>query len=568
MNGSSTDEKNDGIEVFENCSNRRLKPPVESRIISIDELELMDPSNHQLPELETDQSGSGSEFLLLDPPPDVRYPLAQYPTSEAEQMRSIDDCLINHDHFSYPKPSARPLSFWPCLVQLVCTGLVAKFFFNSWFFLNFLTVDSVISGLIFLINYYGLPMDWCLYQESTGKRYCYYLLISLCYYNVTGLLWFDYRQHSLPWRQISLVLLSTPMVISRIANLPWFLRFYHFLRNEVYFLVKYLASKKVAGLINKIGIQYLNNHPQVKTEELIDLIDKISFQHLVSFLGSCLFASLLFYLELDGVKFYTIIFRQYYFRQYFLGSEQGQLSDRSYVIKMINERQWGKLLDPYALNRLMKFYLELNEVTNGGLLSKGPGITHSLKESSQRFMVNWTVYSLIGLPSSGIWTYGILIWRDRTEFLTVKLVVLMLYIVLSLVSNEQVLFLLVLEINLLLVSNHGFMGLLKDLKKITVSEFRRHTTFKKPTLSKIFYLANFGYWLLYWIAFKFFYHWEAIAILILAWISFRLHHFYYSWSAILLMVLANLWSTVSGSHPLHLFLLNSNVDFLRILCLS
>ena len=236
-----------------------------------------------------------------------------------------------------------------------------------------------------------------------------------------------------------------------------------------------------------------------------------------------------------------------------MGKDELNLNDKSYIVSIIERKEWVKLLDPYTLNRLMKFYLQLNESTNGGILLKQQGLQYIFLQSLKRFTINWTVYSLIGYRSSGIWTYIFYLWRENS-FLSLKLAILSFYILLSINSSEQVLFIFLLEMTLILLANSAFVSILKDLKGIAAKESKRIRLVKERHPLKTYHPINTLYWSVYFLVYNYFFNYQIAIILIIGWIYIRAKYFRPNIS---LVLLSNMWSIVSGAHPFHLFLLNS-----------
>lgn len=470
-----------------------------------------------------------------------------------------------YEHFVYPAIKPQTFNALSLINQCMIIFYSNYFLSSPWMIINLLTADSIIGSIIFLANYYQVDVGNMLYQEPPHMRYLYYFIVSSLYLNLKCLLWIP-----LPGLdRLAILTFSLPWVINRTCNAAPFSKLYSRLHNKMRLWIKLVICKKIANLINRISSDHLNNSPNLKSEELIKFMD-IDIRNCISFIGSCLVASLLLYLEMDGAKIYTIMFRQYYFRQYFLKKEESNLDDGTYISTIINKRDWQKLSDPYTLNRLMTLYLRLNESTNGGLLSNPWSPTDSLKIAFQRFMVSWTFYSLFGYKTSGIWSYSLFLWKDRNSYPLTKLLTIAVYFALSFISNEQVLFLLLLEANLLLVSNRLFIGIIKDLKKIAGRELATNRQLKLTVehfrgywQSNFFFWFGMLYWPTYYLTHKFLFNWELTGVLILVWIFVRLKNSTYGWPFIVAMFLANLWGFSLGGHPAHLFILNLNIDIIN-----
>ena len=501
-----------------------------------------------------------SEFNIDSNDDIVNYTINNDSFNGLDQLRS----QINYDYFTEPKNiNTKPLSYLAIFSQLLISSSISLFFYNNWIIVNMLTIDSIYGSIVFLTEYYQINYQKYFYQEIATIRYFYYIFALTLYYNLTWITWFPIY-FICPFYT---TIFTIPYTINIVSNIKYFQKIYYFLYNEIDFLFKFIFSKKIASIINYIGINHLQSYPNLKAMEIVNNINQLSLKDITNFIFSSIIASVLFYFELDGTRFYTILFRQYYFKQYFLGkNNSSNISDRSYILQIIQQRNWKKLIEPYSLNRLMKLYLQINQSSNGGIFFSQSSSFEQIKHSIGCFMLNWTVYSIIGYRSSGIWTYCLLIWKHRHNYLRLRISLIGIFLILSFICHEQVLLLLILELTMLVTTNQGFFGLLKDLKEAIFRECEYYLSDKKPK-PRVFTKWELSIFLGVWLTYTFFYNFnfQLIQYFIYSiWIIWLCYRSFIKKINIIGLIL-NLYLTISNINPFHFLIINLNYYLIKLI---
>ena len=186
---------------------------------------------------------SSCGFLLLD---DLE---PEIPSFDPDQYTFP----LDHDHFSYPISSHQPYVPVAILFQFFYCFLIAKNACHTWFLIDLLTIDSILCSTVYMSEYYEIDVSPYLFLEQTGKRYSYFSLSTIFYYYSVQLIWID---QNIDFYYLALALTSMPYVVNKIINLTFFRNSYYFVYNKIHFFIKYIISKKISGLINRIGIQY------------------------------------------------------------------------------------------------------------------------------------------------------------------------------------------------------------------------------------------------------------------------------------------------------------------------
>jgi len=400
-----------------------------------------------------------------------------------------------------------------------------------------LSLDSMINIMCFVSNSYWHSLRSIFYRETMMVKLIYLAMIYPFIMTMSFLIQNGANKFGLPIEEqyiISgqnglLLAFNLPMVVNYCVNTNSFRKYYYMVSKELHYLGKYLICKKLAKTINKISIVYLHQNPRLSGEELVERLPEISVHRLLGFCGASFMATLLFYFELDGIKFYTILVRQYYFSEYLSltrshgkdkshrnGKWPRQLSHKDYVFEIIKNRDWEKFTDPYTLNRLLKLYLELNKSVNGGLFRGESNLMNHLQHSFGRLITTVSISSLgnfhpaLGLPfyladsvidlgrsmSNSVRNDALTFAKvtgdvsqshtnnwDQRRFnysyfayiyvvFVIRVIVMGIYYLLATISDEDILMIFLLELGYQLFGNIYFCKVVEDLFKIIRNQLR------------------------------------------------------------------------------------------------
>lgn len=437
--------------------------------------------------------------------------------------------IFEDDHFNYYPVCYHPWSTSTCLVQLATfTGLVAILPCPIGGLILAYSFDNFINILVYLGKYHWKGIEKFFYTEQISVKLIYFFLVNLPIYLLYSLTCLMTKQllASLPTEirlldtytiyieTMILIVVNLPCVVNWVVNHQLFRKYYYLVTQELHFLGRSLICKKVSQAINKVSIKYLSSDPNISGRELMQTLPLIHVSQLLSFVCASAIALVLFYFELDGVKFYTILIRQYYFREYLDINRKKRRRQRAnnheYICDIIQKREWSKFTDPYTLNRLLKLYLEINSRENGGLFYSDSSPTEratywlarvvssmsvasifSPKLAPTFYMVDTikelvisrqkakalpqmengyeVTISLVGGDAESEMTVLGKTKRDRMYYLwiaAIRCLVICCYWCLLTINNEVILLVLSLELGFLLLGNQIFVKLCKEICKI------------------------------------------------------------------------------------------------------
>lgn len=475
------------------------------------------------------------------------------PTSIFTTPTSIFATPTHHtDHFKYPSVKFYGWNLKSLLNQLLIGSTAIYLFWNQIFIINLLTVDSIFTSLVYIGQLYGFQVEQIIYHNSTSQRYIYYLFLIAAHYNFTYLLWID----SIWITKSILLILTMPSIIEKFINCTPIHKYHIQLVNRFICIIKMVACKRLSKSINNISTKYLNNDPQINAQELYEIVNNVTIGNIAAFSGSCFIASLLYYFELNGTNVCTAFFRQYCFGQYILPSAECYLDDHQYVNHIVSNRLWHKLNDAYTINRFLQCYIKINEKSNGGILGSDVGIQTLIGYSIKRFMIAWTGYSLIKMQGSGVLCYSFLLFNDRHYRLLIKLLIMSIYFVITIISNEQVLFLLLMELTIV-ASNNLSLDLIMDISKSIKKEL------PNSIISKNYIITVIMHWSISILLEYLNLNWAPIVLFICP-LFYRLYFLDRRPTRLILSQLLLLLSFRSQLNIYHLMIINLNTDILYL----
>ena len=311
------------------------------------------------------------------------------PSTSSTPVSAVKTSLVDmeNDHFNYYPVTYRSWSIRTCLVQLAVFSCFGVFFNAAHGLMLTYVLDGFLNILVYVGKYHWKSIDRYFYTEPVSVKFVYFLLINLpvclalyALHYIAPAQWIAYLVYanadntlggtrSDPTSEIVLVLINLPCFVNWVVNHRLFRKYYYLVIQEIHFVARSLICKRVSHAINAVSIKYLGSDPNISSRELMQLLPNIHIQQLFGFICASAIATILLYFELDGIKFYTALVRQYYFREYldFTTRRQRKLNNQEYICDIIVKREWHQFTDPYTLNRLLKLYLEINSRQNGGL---------------------------------------------------------------------------------------------------------------------------------------------------------------------------------------------------------
>lgn len=242
----------------------------------------------------------------------------------------------------YTYDQRRQFTFMSLLIQILLIICVFELC-NVSNYSKIMMSDSVISLILFVCKYHNINVEAYLYQEIYFNRLLYIYIICIFY-------WFINQIYIIP-------ILMLPYTIHYITNLYKFKQLSKYIYNKLENIIYFILSNEITKILNKISINYLNYDPQFKCTEIKPYIKRFTVHIFINFIESFILASILKYIESTGTTVVSAIIRQYFFKQYY----SKKLEKKEYIIKLMKNRKWNKLLDAYTLNKLICIYIGSND---------------------------------------------------------------------------------------------------------------------------------------------------------------------------------------------------------------
>ena len=326
--------------------------------------------------------------------------------------------------------------------------------------INIITIDGVISSLIFYAKYIEID-EKVLYlpeRRNTLDRYIYYILMGI----LIGVI--DY----VTWYKLSMVIwyliypLATPSFMEKIVKKYR----YRIIRRKIYNyfdeLMRKIICKQLCQILNLVfrDIFHLDN-VKITVNDLIPHYDSFSYsvinEFVVTFIISCIFN----HIDKGSARIPLAIYKNIYMKEQ---KYNNLIDDKEYVSKLILDKQWDKFLEVYTLNRMLRIII--NDDRKDSVLSEH--VSRALKTTifrCNRIMFCWTIMSIFSSSTMGILTF-LLFVNAKDEKMTKYITNIILWIIISLFSDEKILLLILCEIFSWLIGTNFFVEVCCDVYKL------------------------------------------------------------------------------------------------------
>lgn len=349
----------------------------------------------------------------------------------------------------------------------------------TYFSVNILAVDSFITALLYIADYYGVKQSF-IYQAPYLLRLQYYVVLWSAYNIINFILWY----HVDFILQLIMPIFLVPFIVEQIVYSYKFKLFTKKIDDCLKDFVYFTTSKQMGKVITMVSKECLYYDPQLEDNVFKPFVKKISINIFINFICSFLFAGVLHYFEQDGSTVYTMMFRQYYFGKY----KKSSVNDREYVINVLKNKNWAQLLDPYTLNKIIQIYLSFE---------KKDSFAEKIKQCFDRFLKSfgklasvWTISSIFNVNI--ILPFFIFINKKNIVIKTI------VRIIFFLLTSDKILLLLVCEWTIIFLTNKIIQDVLYDMlkhikiivKKNAIFYIEHNTIILALFISTLFYQTN------------------------------------------------------------------------------
>lgn len=323
--------------------------------------------------------------------------------------------------------------------------LILYFFFNGNIIIFFYKVDTIYGIIIFIADYFYNNNN-IIYQPKLYIRYIYYSFVILLFFFINLITLFYFYD----FLNISINIFILPTIIDNIVCSYKFKKIIKKILDFIEDFLYFIISKQIVKIIIFISTNSLDYKPNINKDEFKNYVKKVSVSNFINFLFSFIYVSILHYLERNGKTFYTIIFRKYYFNQIYI-------QDKSYIINIIKDKNWIKLLDPYTLDVIINHYLQLNN--NSNIIHRINKYKKNIIFSYSKIIILWSFTSIININGSGILLDTVFLKNFNIKIY----IILYVSFILSYNSNDQLLYLIFYEISKNILTSKFFIDFIYDV---------------------------------------------------------------------------------------------------------
>jgi hypothetical protein len=302
---------------------------------------------------------------------------------------------------------------------------------------NVITIDGIMSCIIFYMSYIGVEdkNNFLLKNRlKTLDRYIYYLLLFCGYYLFNYMSWFAFTGFTMYVASIMIC----PSIMGQIYDIYAYKKIRQVLYDGYNRLVQKIICKQLSKIINIVIKNVLIINIVVGYEDLIPFYNQFSLMIINKFIITFIIACIFNHMDRGSMKFPMMIYKNIYLKD----SKYNIADDKSYLRKIISDKQYVKFMDVYTLNRIIRIIV--TDDTQKSMLSEQ--VTQFLQNAMFRFnrvMLCWTIMS-IGNLTVGI--LGFLLFISASDRPLRYLINTLFFTILSFFTVERLLVIILCEI--------------------------------------------------------------------------------------------------------------------------
>lgn len=355
---------------------------------------------------------------------------------------------------------------YSCLRSEIIIIILLQLFFgiNNAIF-NVITIDGVLSCLLFYMNYMTDNNTNFLsnYHLSTIDRYIYYIILIIGYYIIIYTTWFF---SGFVARYIVVILIS-PNIMCQIYNIYTYKKIRNVLYDGYNNLIRKIICKQMAKIINLTIKNVIKSNTIVDYKDLESKYDTFSLEIIGNFVGSFIVACLIRYMDSIGLRYFTAIYKKY-----IKDPKYDIKDDKQYITTIINDKKWEKLVDIYTLSKIVRLCIN-SDNDNSFMVEQISNILKTIMFKINRVMLCWTILSITSKINIGIFgsiqfaLMGFMLFVPKLE--TAKYIryisTVILFVIMSFFTMEKLLVIMACEIALLISDSKIIFDIIFDIYK-------------------------------------------------------------------------------------------------------
>jgi hypothetical protein len=320
---------------------------------------------------------------------------------------------------------------------------------------NVITIDGIISCLIFYMNsiLHYKKADNLLEKIRliTIDRYIYYLLLFIAVHIIDYVTWFQYSE-------ITMYLASfiiCPSITAQIYKLKSYSKVRQVLYDGYNNLIKKIICKQLAKIINIFIDKVLNLKIIVKYTDLMNHYHDFDFLVINKFIVTFILALIFNHVDKGSLKIPLMIYKNLYMKD----NKYKIKDDKKYLTKIIKDHKWGKFLDIYTLNRMIRMLID-NDNKDDDLSTIINNLVKKIFFRINRVLFCYTVMNMTNSLTIGVITFLLFISNAKKPLR--YLLNVLLFSWLSCVTKEKILILVVCEISFTVANSKLVIDVIRD----------------------------------------------------------------------------------------------------------
>jgi len=298
---------------------------------------------------------------------------------------------------------------------------------------NIITIDGIISSLIFYLNFVNIKIDFLVISRlDTIERYIYYLLLIISYYVLDYVLWFKISGLLV----CSASIMISPNIMAQISSITNYRKISNVIHIGYDNLIKKIVCKQLAKIINLIISKCLNCEHNITYEELLPHYDKIDLAIIKLLISACIFN---YFDSKTILKYPLIIYKNIMMKN----RKYNIANDREYIITILKDKRLDMFLDVYTLNRVIRLLSNDTQNKSNILTEQYEYMKKRVAFKTGRIMICWNI-----MGSSNIF-FGLLsylLFISDTNRPLNYLINTLIFCIISFLTEERILVLIACEL--------------------------------------------------------------------------------------------------------------------------
>lgn len=352
-------------------------------------------------------------------------------------------------------------------LELVIIIFLSFFAMSNSLLSNAITIDGLISCIVFLGNTYNLSVI-NIQRLPLFDRYIYYVLLYIAHNILCYILWIG----TMPVYLCNILFL--PCIMFQVNNIESFRKIKRVIYDKLNDLIKKIVCKQLSKIIN-IVIFSLLGECEVKYQDLIPFYDNFSWMIISRFIATFILACIFNHIDKGSMRVPMMIYKNLYMKD----NNYSINDDKMYLSKLITDKKWGHFMEIYTLNRIIRMII--NDEGNTVMSEQVSKFFDNMIFRINKVLFCWTIMGVSGL-TYGILSFLIFIRDDPIKYILNTLIFVMISV--RNYTDERLLVLVICEMCYSLIRSKLLLDIITDTYTlIRSSNIRKYISYRSLALS-------------------------------------------------------------------------------------